>query len=141
MLLCRFCPFMISSSPMSRRGGGRGRGLSLYVFSSFHFPLTTYIPNTILHRLEGGGQATGRMAVFFFFASGFFSSFLFSCLYFILFSLLLFSLPHSSSLYLPSFLPFVLPPSLRSSSNPQCCTYVLQRRSAKKTGSPGGVPG
>ena len=128
MLLCRFCPFMISSIPVSRRGGG-GRGVYLLcIVFFFSFPLATYQYHSTQTRRRTNHRQDGS----FFSLFGFF----FLPLFYFIFLSPLFSL----TLPLPSLLPFVFP-SLRFLHQSQCCTYVLQRRSAKKTGSPGGVPG
>jgi len=87
MLLCRFCPFTICLN-------GGARGLSL-MYSSVFFNAFNHIPIPFYTNSKAGGQATGRMAVFFF---GFF----FLTFFFLFFSFLILS----PSLFLSTFLPF-----------------------------------
>jgi len=84
MLLCRFCPFTICLN-------GGARGLSL-MYSSVFFNAFNHIPIPFYTNSKAGGQATGRMAVFFF---GFFFLPFFSFLFF----------SHPFSLTLPLYLP------------------------------------
>ncbi|PUU76313.1 hypothetical protein B9Z19DRAFT_259485 [Tuber borchii] len=72
------------------------------MYSSFLFNAINHIPIPFYTNSKAGGQATGRMAVFFSaFFFGFFFGF-FSYLFFLTFSFLIFS----PSLFLSTFLPF-----------------------------------
>jgi len=127
MLLCRFCPFMISSIPVSRRGGG-ARGLSLMycllIFISFgHIPIPFYTDSKA-DKPPAGWQ--------FFFSFRLF----FSYHYFILFSFLLFS--PSLCFYLPSSPSCSLP--FDSSTNPNVVRTYCSAGAQRKPGAPVGFP-